>query len=139
MEEKISWEKDHEPQESDIKNALKSTYTYLQEIREYIKENIGETREEWKYYGKKHGWELKTFLKKRNLFFIGIYDGYFRVTFVFGKKAVEAVQDSDVSDKLKKELAEARKYGEGRGLAVVVKNDSHLEDIKKLINIKHNN
>lgn len=139
MEEKISWDKNHEPQESDIKNALKNTYPYLEDIRDYHKKNIGETREEWKYYGKKYGWELKTFLKKRNLFFIGIYDGYFRITFVFGEKAVEAVQNSDISDSLKNELTNARKYAEGRGLSLIVKNDSHLEEIKKLIRVKHNN
>lgn len=102
--------KDRPPDEAQIKEIVKDKYLVLKAIRQYIKENLGEANEEWKYYGVKNGWVLKTFLKKRNLFFIGIYDGYFRITFVFGDKAVDSIMESDVSDKTKNSLKEARKY-----------------------------
>ena len=100
---------------------------------------LGETREEWKFYGKKGGWVLKTFLKKRNLFFIGIYKGYFRITFVFGEKAFKEIMDSDLSAELKSELEGARKYAEGRGLGIQIDAPAYMEDIKKLIRIKIEN
>jgi hypothetical protein len=84
----------------------------------------------------KNGWVLKTFLKKRNLFFIGIYDGYFRISFVFGDKVVNTIMDSNVSDVTKKTLSEARKYAEGRGISFEIFDSSHLDDIQKLIKIK---
>jgi len=132
-------EKNEPPNEKRIQEILRSNYIYLEAIRSYITDTIGETKEEWKYYGAKYGWNLKKFYKKRNLFFIGMYDGYFQISFVFGERAVNAVVDSDISDKLKKELTEARKYAEGRGLSIQVQDDTHLEDIKKLLQIKINN
>ena len=136
MAEKHFTIKNDPPNEVRIKEILKDKYLVLEAIRKFIRDNIGETIEEWKYYGVKNGWVLKTFLKKRNLFFIGIYDNCFRISFVFGDKAVQSVLESDISEELKKTLSEARKYAEGRGLSIEVFDRKHLEDIQKLIKIK---
>ena len=131
--------KDKVPDEKRIKNTLKSNFSNLEAIRTYIADTIGETKEEWKYYGAKYGWNLKKFYKKRNLFFIGMYDGYFRISFVFGDKAYNAIMESDISEELKTELSQARKYAEGRGLSIEVHDDARLNDIEKLLHVKVNN
>ncbi|MDX1640077.1 MAG: DUF3788 family protein [Balneolaceae bacterium] len=129
-------EKELKPDEYLIQQKLKNTYPILHEIRKVVKDSVGETVEEWKYYGAKHGWVLKTFLKKRNLFFLIVYDGFFMISFIFGDKAVDKVLASEISEELKTELKAARKYAEGRGLPITVKDNSYIEDIRKLLNIK---
>jgi hypothetical protein len=136
MSENIFKIKDEPPGEETIKNKLKEKYLLLVAIRKFIRKNIGETNEEWKYYGVKNGWILKTFLKKRNLFFIIIYDDHFRVSFVFGDKAVNSIVKSNVADETKKSLKEARKYAEGRGISFEVYDNKQFDDIQKLIKIK---
>jgi len=138
-EEKVFFTKEVMPDEEMIKETLGSNYMHLQAIRQFITEEIGDTIEEWKFYGKKLGWTLKKFYKKRNLFFIGIYRGYFKISFVFGERAAENVFNSGISAALKKELSEARKYAEGRGISINVENDGYLDDIKELIRIKVRN
>jgi len=130
--------KDEFPTERRIKETIGASSSILREIRRYTLSSVGETKEEWKYYGVKNGWVLKTFYKKRNLFFIGMYDGYFRISFVFGERAVKTAMESEISKTLKKELSEARKYAEGQGLSLQVEDSHHFEDIKKLIDIKVN-
>ncbi|MGD9328491.1 MAG: DUF3788 family protein [Cyclobacteriaceae bacterium] len=136
MSENIFNVKDEPPNEARIQEIIKDKYLLLDTIRQFIRKNYGETNEEWKYYGVKNGWVLKTFLKKRNLFFISIYDGYFSISFVFGDKAVTSIIESNVTDETKKSLKEARKYAEGRGISFEVHDYKHLDDIKKLIKIK---
>ena len=138
-EEKVFDTKDAMPDEQMVKKALGSSYAYLENIRQFVNEEIGETVEEWKFYGKKLGWTLKKFLKKRNLFFIGMYPGYFRISLVFGERAANNVFDSDIAAALKKDLSEARKYAEGRGISIKVDNADCLDDIKELIRIKVRN
>ena len=138
-EEKVFFEKETMPDEEMINEAIGSNYTHLQAIRQVIAEEIGDTNEEWKFYGKKLGWTLKKFYKKRNLFFIGIYKGYFKISFVFGERAAQNVYDSGISSALKKELSEARQYAEGRGISINVDNDGYLDDIKELVRIKVRN
>jgi hypothetical protein len=131
--------KDKVPDEKRVKEVLKSNYSNLEAIRSYIAETIGDTKEEWKFYGVKYGWNLKNFYKKRNLYFIGMYDGYFRIGFVFGERAFNSVMNSEVKDELKNELASAKKYAEGRGLTLEIKDDRYLNDIKILLQIKIDN
>ncbi len=43
---------------------------------------------------------------------------------------------SDIAVEIKNELIKARKYAEGRGIRIEVKNDLNIPDIKKLVEIK---
>ena len=119
--------------------ALGSSYKYWEQVQSILNEKYGKIRSEWKYYGTKSGWTLKMMLKERNLFFFGPCDKFFRIAFVFGDKAVKAIENSDLPDALIQEVKNAKKYMEGRGLRIEVKKKKQIEDIIKLTAIKVNN
>jgi hypothetical protein len=73
------------------------------------------------------------------LFFFIPLKSCFQVSFVFGDRAVAAVEKSGLPNKLITELKDARKYAEGRGLRIDVKSSADVENIKKLMEIKVNN
>ena len=79
-----------------------------QEINKHLKAEYGELTEEWKFYGQKSGWILKTLRKKRNLFFFIPLEGSFRVSFVFGDRAVAAAEQSGLPQGLITTLKNAR-------------------------------
>ena len=139
MEISVFTDKSIQPDNDLLAQALGENGIFWQTIKQHIKEKHGDTKEEWKLYSAKYGWTLKTLLKKRNLFFFTPLDKYFRIGFAFGDKAVAAVEQSDIPDNIKTELKNARKYAEGRGIAIVVKNQEIVENVKKLIDIKINN
>ena len=87
-------------------------------IKNFLWEHWGAVNEEWKFYSPKSGWQLKILLKKRNLFFLTPLPGRFRIAFVFGDKAAAAIEASDLAAALKKELHDAPRYAEGRGLRI---------------------
>jgi hypothetical protein len=122
-----------------LAKALGKSYPLWREIKEHLKVEYGDLTEEWKFYGQKSGWILKTLRKKRNLFFFVPLEGSFSVSFVFGDKAVAAAEQSDLPRSLVAELKSARKYAEGRGLRIDVKSATDVEHIKKLVEIKVNN
>jgi hypothetical protein len=127
------------PDDKMLANALGKSNRLWQEIKKHLKAEYGELIEEWKFYGRKSGWVLKTLRKKRNLFFFIPLEGSFQVSFVFGEKAVVAVEKSGLPQELITELKNARKYAEGRGLRIDVKNSADVEHVKKLVEIKVNN
>ena len=127
------------PDDKMLAKALGKSNRLWQEIKKHLKAEYGELIEEWKFYGQKSGWILKTLRRKRNLFFFIPLKGYFQVSFVFGDKAVAVVEKSDLPKKIITELKNARKYAEGRGLRIDVKNSADVEHIKKLVEIKVNN
>ena len=132
-------DKDSKPDDKMLAGALGKSNWLWQEIKKNLKTEYGELIEEWKFYGQKSGWILKTLRKKRNLFFFIPLKGSFQVSFVFGEKAVAKVEESSLPQELITELKNARKYAEGRGLQIDVKNSADVEHIKKLVEIKVNN
>lgn len=136
MYENILLDKSITPGDELLKEKLGDIFSVVEDIRKHIKDNHGDYILEWKFYGKKLGWTLKTLIKKRNLFFMVIGESGFMITFVFGDKAVAKIQESDVNPDLIDELLNARKYAEGRGLSMIVQDEKYLEDIKMLIDIK---
>jgi hypothetical protein len=127
------------PDDKMLAKALGKSNRLWQEIKKNLKAEYGELIEDWKFYGQKSGWILKTLRKKRNLFFLIPLKGSFQISFVFGEKAVAVVGKSGLPQELITELKNARKYAEGRGLRIDVKNSEDVENIKKLVEIKVNN
>jgi hypothetical protein len=119
------------PDNKMLAKALGKSYYLWQEIKKHLKAEYGELIEEWKFYGRKSGWILKTLRKKHNLFFFIPLKGSFRVSFVFGDKAVAVAEKSDLPKKLITELKNARKYAEGRGLRIDVKKSAGVGHIQK--------
>ncbi|MFQ5641020.1 MAG: DUF3788 domain-containing protein [bacterium] len=139
MSTSIFDDKSNQPDEDSLGEILATSAEYWTELKKYLEEKYGPITEEWKFYNQKSGWILKVLRKKRNLFFFTPLNGYFRVAFVFGDRAVAAVERSDLPEDIINTLRNARKYMEGRGLQIDVKLAGALENVKKLIEIKINN
>jgi len=122
-----------------LSGALGQSYKYWEEIKNTLENQYGPLIEEWKYYSATSGWTLKLLLKKRNLFFFTPYEKYFRLAFIFGDKAVSAVEKSDLPLKMVQELKSAKRYVEGRGLRLEIKKKTDVKNIITLVAIKINN
>ncbi len=132
-------DKSVKPDSKALVKAIGKTAGYWKKIRSNLENDYGELIDDWKYYGQKTGWLLKVLRKKRNLFFCIPLKGSFRMAFVFGEKAVSAVQSSDLPEAIKLELKNARKYAEGRGIRIDVKSAKDVKNIRKLVEIKVKN
>jgi len=139
MQEIVFDDKSRMPEEKELEKIIGKNFKQWKQIDEHVKENIGDTTADWKFYGKNYGWQLKTLLKKRNLFFRIPYQSCFKVVFVFGDRAVKVIEKSGISGDLIETLMNAKKYAEGRGLQIDIKNQKYMDDIKKLIQIKIEN
>lgn len=139
METNAFMDKSVQPDGRRLAHVLGESETFWTAIKYHIVQKHGDFTEEWKFYNTKSGWTLKALLKKRNLFFFVPLQGSFRMAFVFGDRAVSAVEKSDLPEDIKNELKNARKYAEGRGLRIEVKSRKVVEHVKKLIDIKISN
>ena len=125
-------DKDSKPTRDQLASALGTRFAYWEEFCSYVPGAVVE----WKHYGKMIGWTMKLFQKERNLCFMTAYQGYFAVAFVLGDKAVTLAKESALPAEMVRELVNARKYAEGRGIRFDVKSRRALEHAKLLIDIK---
>ena len=136
MDHSIFMDKDSPPSGEDLKQALGSRYELWMEIRDGVLEKYPGGKEEWNFPGKKYGWSFRIKDKKRAIIYFLPRKGEFLLAFVFGGKAFEAIQKSEVSSKIVSDLESAKVYAEGRGVRIPVPDQSALKDIFTLIDIK---
>lgn len=132
-------DKSAKPDEQALADALGDKKQWWDQLKTHVKEIVPDIIEDWKHYGKNSGWTMKLLKKKRNLFFSYPGDNEFNVGFVFGDKAVQAIEDGDFPRDMVDTLKTTKKYAEGRGLRVTIANQNDLETVKKLITIKLEN
>lgn len=139
MEENIFNDKSSVPDGRSVLKALGDAGSYWLELRRHIQESYGPAIEEWKYHGPKSGWTMEMLSQRRSLFFFVAMKEEFRLLFVFGDRAVEAIEHSDLPKSMIDEVTSAQKRPEGRGLRIEVKDGRFAAAIKTLIKIKAEN
>lgn len=136
MDISIFPDKSYEPTLDDVKLVVGNKFSFWQNIYDYAFEQYPKAVEQWNFPGKKYGWSYRIKDKRRAILYFLPRDGFFMVAFVFGDKAMNEILVSDISTKIKDDLFAAKKYVEGRGVRFIVENESTVDDVKKLIDIK---
>jgi hypothetical protein len=136
MEENVLTDKNIFPTEEVIFSHIGNSKIYWESIFEYIHTNHSDFSEEWRYYNDGKSWLLKVTRKKKTIFWLSIYKDLFRITFYFGDKAEPVIMDSSISDRLKEEFKNGKRYGKIRGITLIIDSKKVIEYIKALITIK---
>lgn len=136
MDKSIFTDKTKPPSKKDLATALGKTLILWNEITAFVQGRYPGAINEWNFPGEKYGWSYRIKDKKRAIIYLLPRDNYFKAAFIFGQKAVDAVNNSAISEEIKKELAAAKVYAEGRGIRLDVKTKKSIEDIKRLVEIK---
>jgi len=125
------------PTDKMLEVDLVDTKSLLDAISSFIESNYGSVKLAWKFYNKKTGWILKLFNKKRNVLFVVPCQGYFKVAFTFGEKAINLIEESNkIPEVIKIGLATTKKYVEGKTIQIEVKKSQDYQTILELIKIK---
>ena len=85
-------DKSVELREEQVREVLGRTFASWEAIKQYVSERCGEIVEEWNFPGAKYGWSLRLKFKKRNILYLIPCRKHFMVAFVFGDRAVAAVE-----------------------------------------------
>ena len=81
-------------------------------------------------------WLLKVSRKAKTIFWLSIVEGSFRTTFYFTDKAEQAISKSSLSDELKRQFRNGKRYGKLCGLTILCRNRRDVEYAKQLVAIK---
>ena len=136
METIVFRDKDVIPEEGILKEKIGAKYELWSIIKKYVHDHLPEAKDEWNFPGRKYGWSFRIKDRKRAIVYLIPIQQGFRVGMIFGNKALKKIVKSDISEKIKKVLLNARAYAEGRGIQIDVSNEKDLWNVEKLIDIK---
>ena len=91
---------------------------------------------QWNYYKDGHAWLCKVVLKKKTLFWLSVWDGYFKVSFYFTEKHVESIMALDIDTEIKECFATAKSFGKLIPLTISVDSNEKVDDLKVVAQYK---
>jgi len=124
------------PTEEIIFSHIGKSKILWQSLFEYIHTNHLDLLEQWKYYNDGKCWLLKVCKKAKTIFWIAVFKDTFRMTFYFTDKSEQAINNAPISDELKEQFKNGKRYNKIRGLSIYFKYKRDIEYAKSLIRIK---
>ena len=136
MEEMVLKDKNQFPTEEFIFSNIGKSKGLWQSLFEYIHANHQDFSEQWRYYNDGKSWLLKVTKKTKTIFWLSVIKNTFKTTFYFTDKANDLITKSSISDNLKNDFKNGKRYNKIRGITITYKNKKDVEYAKVLIDIK---
>ena len=124
------------PKDAELATALKDSFVFWNELKKLIALKFQPLTFEWGFSGKTTGWGMRLKNKDRTILYMTPCDGYFLASFALGEKAVRAAHEDDLPDSVLKIIDSAKKYAEGRGVRLEVRDGKDVRNVEKLAKIK---
>ncbi len=124
------------PTKEVIYSKIGNNRTLWDSFFEYIHQDHPDFSEEWRYYNDGKSWLLKVTRKKKTVFWLAVLKDTFIITFYFTDKVEEAIYKSKISDELKEQFKNGKRYNKIRGLSIEFKDKIDIEYAKTLMPIR---
>ena len=128
--------KPHPPTEEELVAMLGSAYAHWKDLKKRIASQFTPLSIGWGFSSKATGWGLRLKQEKRAVLYMTPCKGYFLASFALGEKAVKAAKTNGLPASVQSVIDNARKYAEGRGVRLEVRNARDVQNIEKLAQIK---
>jgi len=123
------------PDDEFIFSVIGDKRIFWQKIISYLRDNHSDISEVWRFYDDGKCWLFRTLKKKKTIFWIGIIDGTFRVSFYLADKATPLIVQSELPEKIKNEFLNTA-GNKFRSITITMSNAEDAENVIKLIEIK---
>jgi len=124
------------PKDADLATALKDSFLFWNELKKLIALRFKPLSIEWGYTSKTTGWGMRLKNRERTILYMTPRDGHFLASFALGEKAVKAAHEDDLPLSVLKIVDNAKKYAEGRGVRLEVRDGRDVRNVEKLAAIK---
>ena len=109
---------------------------FWQKILNYLHDNHTDISEVWRFYNDGKCWLFRTLKKKKTIFWVGILENTFRVSFYLSDKAIPLIAQSDLSETIKNDYANVQSSRMGRSITIKIVDSIDADNVIKLIEIK---
>jgi hypothetical protein len=121
-----------------LENALAESYLVYTEMIETITGNNYGLAAQWNYYKDGKAWLCKMCYKNKTIFWLSVWDKFFKTSFYFTEKNGAGIADIDIDEGLKKSFYNKKPVGKLIPLTINISTKIQLKDLLKLIEYKKN-
>jgi len=129
-------DKSKPPPETALAAALGGSSTHWDNLKKSLAVEFCPLSFEWGFTSNSTGWGMRVKHKERVILYMTPCWGYFLASLALGEKAIKAALASDLPNKILKIIATSKKYSEGTGVRLAVRNSSDVRSVTKLATLK---
>ncbi|MCL2596948.1 MAG: DUF3788 domain-containing protein [Paludibacter sp.] len=122
------------PSEEKLQNVLGKNYIIFAEMSKNLTENFGLIFQ-WKYYNDSKAWLCKVSFKNKTVFWLSIWDGFFRTSFYFLERHLEGVAALETDEN---SFTIEKEWGKMIPLIFNISQNKQLRDLYTIVEFKKN-
>ncbi|GAE84743.1 DUF3788 family protein [Bacteroides reticulotermitis] len=93
---------------------------------------------EWRYYNDGKAWLCKVTHKKKTILWLSIWEGFFKVSFYFTEKHLEAIDTLEISETIKQAFMQTKPIGRLIPMIFDITDNEQLQDLLTVVRFKKN-
>jgi hypothetical protein len=121
------------PTKEVLKDILGEVYNVLEELETILTNDEFALSFDWQYYNDGKSWLCKVCHKKKTVFWLSIWDGFFKTSFFFLERHLEGIAALQIEDN---SFTIAKALGKLIPLLFNISNRKQLPDLLKVIEFK---
>jgi hypothetical protein len=119
-----------------LAEVLGDSYLVFAELMKNITDPAFGLVVDWHYYNDGKAWLCKVVYKKKTVFWLSAWKGYFKTTFYFTEKNSSGIFEMEINETIKKEFSKFKAIGKLLPLTIDMKQKEQLPDLLKIIEYK---
>ena len=121
------------PSNKILEDALGEGFNILVSFLKTITNNEYALTLEWRYYNDGKAWLGKAVYKKKTIFWLSVWEGFFKTSFFFTEKHLQAIAELNISETIKDEFAKAKTIGKLIPMIFDVNKENQLGDLLTVV------
>jgi len=124
------------PDDNVLKTALGESYTAYDALIKNVTAGESGLLPQWNYYNDGKAWLCKVGYKKKTVFWLSVWDGYFKAAFYFTERNCDAIEGLEIAPEIKQSFNSASHIGKLIPLVFNVRSSNQLPDLLRIIEYK---
>jgi len=124
------------PSKEVLKDILGKVYDVLENLETQLTQGESALTFEWHYYNDGKSWLCKVCHKKKTVFWLSIWNGFFKTTFFFLERHLESIAALDISEQIKEDFCRTKTVGKLFPMLISINRQEQLADLLKVIEFK---
>jgi len=119
-----------------LDSILGCSYPVFDELMKAIADSKYGLVVNWNYYRDGNVWLCKVVYKKKTIFWLSVWDGYFKTGFYFTEKNCSGIFELDIDEAIKIDFNNAKHIGKLIPLAINIEKSEQLKDLLVIVDYK---
>ena len=136
METLLLREQNEFPTNEVLKNVLGESYLVYQEMIQLVTDTKYGLEPQWNYYRDGKAWLCKVCYKKKTIFWLSVWNNFFKTTFYFTEKNCLGIAELDIEENIKENFNRSKHFGKFIPLTIEITSKNQLKDLLKVIDYK---